>query len=952
MFTANMRVDQTANFDRQEDQIMTPRRTHSDKGTHSRQNRIEILEPRRLLSGLPQSDPILFPNNQRALAAAEKVDLSAISTGQYGMTPLSFEANHGQTDPSVQFFSRGNGYSVFLQSGGTATLSLSKADGSGAALRLRLLGADTGSLANALDPLGTRSNYFNGDDPSQWTTNILNFGKVRYSDVYPGIDAVYYGRQHQLEYDFIVAPGGDPGQIRTAFDGADSLKLDPDGNLIVQLGSRHLLFNRPDVYQMIGGVRRQIGASFEIAPGGSDVGFRIDKYDATATLVIDPVLGYSTYLGGNGYDRANAVAVDSSGNAYITGVTGALDFPTTPGAYLTTRGGSQDGFVTKLNASGSGLIYSTFVRGAYANDIAVDASGAAYITGYAGAGFVTTPGAFTTPQWGFDTFVTKLNPQGNALVYSSRFGGSFDDFGNGIAVDSAGNAVITGTTFNAQPQADFPVLNAFQPTYGGGTNDAFVSKLNASGSALVFSTFLGGGRQSLNENADWGQGVALDPAGNIYVTGYTYSPDFPTTPGVLRPTGGFGLDGFVTKFTPTGTIAYSTFVGGSQHDEVWAIAVDTAGNAYITGNTDGSWPTTPGAYQTNNVFHNFSAFVSKINPAGSAFVYSTYVDDPVNEDWERGWDIAVDAAGQAVIVGDTDGAALPTANAVQPNYGGGLQDAFVTRLNSAGSALIYSTFLGGNGFDQAFGVALDGAGNALIAGQTSSFNYPTTPGAFSQTNGAGTEHHDDAFITKIANAAQSPAVVSDQFIFDGFTLPDAPHRLTYTFSTDVSASLGTNDLILENRTIGSTVSATNFALSYNTATRTATFTFPGYPRGILPDGQYRATLRATGVTDPQGHPLPADVVTTFFFNDGDANRDRTVNLLDFNILASHFGQSGQSFSQGDFNYDGTVNLLDFNILASKFGSSVGPQAFSNDRIGTGGAVDGRTRDSILAELIG
>jgi hypothetical protein len=447
--------------------------------------------------------------------------------------------------------------------------------------------------------------------------------------------------------------------------------------------------------------------------------------------------------------------VDSLGSAYVTGKTAAANFPTTAGAFQTTFGGGDALFIAKLNPQGTALVYSTYINGASGNGIAVDSAGNAYVTGEASTpNFPTTPGAFQTSPFGFDTFVTKLNTKGSALVYSARFGGNFDDFGRAIALDGAGNAYITGWTVCRATTCTFPTVNAVQPSYGGGNNDAFVTKINSLGSALVYSTYLGGG-QILNATDDWGEGIAVDSAGSAYVTGYTFAPDFPVTPGAYD-TSRAGLDAFVTKFTPVGTsLVYSTFLGGSGQEQGQGIAIDANGNAYVTGLTDGStFPVTPGAFQTTG---SFDAFVTKFNPQGSALVYSTYLGG--NAGVDRGWAIAVDNAGSAYVTGDTASTNFPVASAVQPVYGGGLSDAFATKLNAAGSALAYSTFLGGSLFDEGRGIALNGSGEAFATGDTSSDNFPTA-NPMQGSNGGGLNNHDDAFVVKLGAAGSTTTTLS------------------------------------------------------------------------------------------------------------------------------------------------------------------------------------------------
>jgi hypothetical protein len=443
--------------------------------------------------------------------------------------------------------------------------------------------------------------------------------------------------------------------------------------------------------------------------------------------------------------------VDASGNAYVTGTTESGDFPTTPGAFQTTCGGGA--FVTKLNADGSALLYSTYLCGGGGYSIAVDGSGNAYITGWAGPGFPTTPGAFQ-PMFHFggeDAFVTKLNAAGSALLYSTYLGGSDADGGYGIAIDESGNAYVTGFALSL----DFPTTpGAFQTARRGGS-DAFVSKLNSTGSALVYSTYLGG---SDSEDGPYGYGsIAVDVSDNAYVTGNTSSSNFPTTPGAFHTTlVGCCPDAFVTKLNAAGSApVYSTYLGGSI-DYGTGIAVDASGNAYITGDAAQSIPTTPGAFQTTCA-RGGGAFVSKFNATGSALVYSTYLCGG------GGYSIAVDGSGNAYIAG-TAGPGFPTTpGAFQTTYRRG-GDAFVSKLNAAGSALHYSTYLGGSGRDSGGGVAVDASGNVYVAGQSSSSDFPTTPGAFQTTFAGGTAFGGDAFVSKFSFVAApvslTPASVS------------------------------------------------------------------------------------------------------------------------------------------------------------------------------------------------
>ena len=674
----------------------------------------------------------------------------------YGQLPLSFEANVGQTDPQVDFISRGSGYTLFLTPR-EAVLALRAASASAptggdhqsAVLRMKFAGSEANPRVAGHKELPGKVNYFRGNDPRQWRTGISTYARVAYQNVYPGVDLVYYGNQQQLEYDFVVHPGTDPNVIALSFEGADQLKVDAQGELVLHAGAGEIRQRKPFIYQEVDGVRREVSGAYKLK-NTNTVGFELAEYDTSKPLVIDPVLVYSTFLGGERNDQGRDIAVDASGNAYVTGFTDSSAFPTTAGAFDTTLPGDLDAFVTKLNPAGSALVYSTFIGGGaleLAFGIAVDASGSAYVTGRTGSpNFPTTAGAFdTTLNGNFDIFVTKLDPSGSALVYSTFLGGSSFDEGMRIAVDASGSAHVTGQTSSS----NFPAtVGAFDITFNG-TIDAFVTKVNPSGSALVYSTFLGG------SNSDFGRDVAIDTSGSAYVTGFTLSPNFPTTAGAFDTTP-IGTDVFVTKLNPSGSapLVYSTLIGDIGSDLGLGIAVDTSGNAYVTGTTSSpNYPTTAGAFDTT---HNGSndAFVTKLNATGSLLVYSTFLGGPLGEDGE---DIAVDASGNAYVTGDASADFPTTPDAVDSTYNG-LGDVFVTKLNSSGSALLYSTYLGGDSSDTGLGIALDPFGNIYVAGITLSPDFPTTVGAFDPTFNGPTSA--DAFVAKLSAITGVPATLT------------------------------------------------------------------------------------------------------------------------------------------------------------------------------------------------
>ena len=654
-----------------------------------------------------------------------------------------------------------------------------------ALLRMKLVGANPNPKIVGMDELPGKSNYFIGNDPKKWRTNVPNYAKVRYANVYPGVDLVYYGNQGELEYDFVVQPGSDLRQI--ALDvGAGlvpaqgghpqgvPLRIDGHGDLVVGTDGGEVTFHKPVIYQPAT-YNEPRTTNKELIEGkymlaGNRVTFEVANYDKTRPLVIDPALAYSTYLGGSDYDAGYGIAVDASGHSYITGYTASFDFPVIPGAFQTKYAGRGSGcctagnaFVVKLNAAGSALVYSTYVGGTnndFVSAMAVDAWGNAYITGSTQSfNFPTTKGAFQTSlRSGFgNAFVSKLGPAGSALLYSTFLGGSgAGDGASGMAVDASGNAYVTGSTYSY----DFPTTpGAFQTTCPAcaGYSSGFVTKFNAAGSALDYSTYLGGSSNGFP------YGIAVDASGNAYVTGWTVSRNFPTTPGAFQTTFTGDVDAFTSKLNAVGSrLLYSTYFGGSVPSEAGyeagsegrGIAVDASGHAYIAGSTNCTdFPTTSGAFQMSFPGSFGDAFVSKLNAAGSELVYSTYLG---GSGGSGGSGIAVDASGNANVTGGTSGGFPTTPGAFQTTFGGGFDmgNAFVTKLNAAGSALLYSTYLGGSGGDGGAGIAVDALGNIYVTGVTGSSNFPVTSGAFQ----IALRGPVDAFVAKIS-IADVPSVV-------------------------------------------------------------------------------------------------------------------------------------------------------------------------------------------------
>jgi Chitobiase/beta-hexosaminidase C-terminal domain/Bacterial Ig-like domain (group 3)/Beta-propeller repeat len=704
----------------------------------------------------------------------------------YRALPLNFESNQGQTDPRIKFLSDGSGYSLFF-SDNDAVIALSKKipgptttrhqlntvhsegtqhnDLKTDIIRMQLVDSQANVTLSGEGRLPGTVNYFNGNDPTKWHSGVSTFERVKYANVYPGVNLVYYGNHDLLEFDFEVAPGADPRPIRVHFDGARRLGLDHEGNLTIIAENGEISFHRPMIYQIVDeNRRRRIEGTFRLESRNT-VSFHLGSYDHTKPLVIDPILTYSTYLGTVG--AATAIAVDSTGSAYVTGWS-ELGLPTTTGAFQPTSvakpSNVYSAFITKFNSAGTALVYSTYISGSNVDEayaIAVDAQGNAYVAGQTGSfDFPVTPGALQTKNKtgsGFTGFITKLNSTGTSLVYSTYLGGSVGNPNNpfttvpqdkavAIAVDAAGEVYVTGTTGSI----DFPTTpGAFQTVNKATTSNVsgFVTKINATGTALVYSTYLGGSTQ---ENP---AGIALDTQGNSYIAGATDSNDFPTTSNAfqLANKAGLGFTGFLTKMNNSGTsLVYSTYLGGSREDAVNALSLDSSGDAYLTGFTvSGDFPTTPGAFQSVLAAQSQNAFVTKVNTTGTALVYSTLLggsgdNSPGAGGEDNGVGIAVDSLGNAFIVGGshstnfpTTPGALETANI--PWLNSGDSGTFLTKLNSTGTQLLYSTYLGGSGdlsgetCDCARGIALDSAGNAYVGGVTVSTDFPTTLGAFQIT---------------------------------------------------------------------------------------------------------------------------------------------------------------------------------------------------------------------------
>ena len=692
------------------------------------------------------------------------------------------------------------------------------------AVCIRMIGADPAARLAGLEEQPGKINYFTSNDPAKWRTNLTTFAKVKYQGVYPGVDLIYYGSGGRLEHDFILAPGIDPSIIRLSVSGADRVAVDGQGDLVMTVGGGEIRFQKPIIYQLRDGVRKTIQGGFVSERAGGEIGefasqaerrgelagpqqedlqglpprhrnagqgddrpdhqrrvwFAVADYDRTLPLVIDPVLAYSTYLGGQDDDRASDIAVDNAGNSYVIGSTWSVNFPVVNPmqATNTTAEGYYDVFITKFDPAGT-IVYSTYLGADYGFGVVVDAAGNACITGFAYRGgefpHVNTPWSEAA-----GAFVAKLNTTGSGLIFSGLLGRDAGSSGRAIAVDSQGGIYIAGITSSIS----VTTWNAMQPAFAGGELDAFVAKIDATGSNILYSTYLGG------SSADAACAIAVDQAGNAYVFGMTGSTDFPVTANAFQRTyGGGENDYFVAKINPTGSgLVYSTFLGGSgdDHQDLYydsgGLALDADGHAYLTGATASSdFPTTTNALQAGPGF----TFAAKLSADGARLVYSTYLGGPF-----LGRDIAVDAAGNAYVTGTAWGLDLPLRNPVQSQYGGGGSDAVVLKVDPDGANILYSTYLGGSGDERGMAIAVDGAGDAFVAGWTTSTNFPAANAAQPSYGGGGQGYHGfwngDAFVAKLAADPDPTAPILLYAI-----TTDTPGELEVGFSKPVSETTAT-----------------------------------------------------------------------------------------------------------------------------------------------------------------
>jgi len=760
----------------------------------------------------------------------------------YAQLPMVFEPNLGQTDKQVNYIARGGGYTLFLTNS-EAVLTLARPTTPATiastpvrdVIRLGFAGANPNVQVTGQNDLLSRSNYFTGADSTQWIGDVPNYGQVSYKGLYNGIDALFYSNsQCQLEYDFVVAPGADPSQIQLSLTGVTTSALDQQGNLLLNTANGQVVQKVPSIYQLTNGVKQTVTGRYTIT-GLNQFGFQLDAYDATRPLYIDPVLSYSTYLGGSSDDFGYGIAVDNAGNTYITGSTassslmGGIPFPTA-NPFQGTLNGTQDAFVSKLNAAGNALMYSTYLGGSNVDlgaGITVDSAGNAYVVGTTSStDFPTTPGVIQTTLSGSGSFIAKLNATGDALLYSTFLGGTGAGSGlaaSGVAVDPQGEVFVTGTT----GPGFVTTSGAFQTTFLP-MSDSFILKLNPIATSRIYASYLG---PTSGNGGISATGVALDAHGDAFLTGYVTVGGLPIAGGAYRPAfQAPGPDAFVTQFDPIGAhLLYSTYLSGGA-DQANAITLDHGGDAFITGwTTSSAFPTTPGAYQTTKSGGQDS-FISELNSAGAALVFSTFLGGGGTD---TGYAIALDSLGNAWVAGSTGSSGTPapafptTSGTIQSTFGGGSLDAYVSEITPSGG-LGFSTFLGGSSDDAARGIAIDVQNNIYVTGWTRSTNFPTAK-PFQATNKGGS----DAFVSKLGLTPPPP-------VFTGIT-PDT--GISNADQLTMAQQLIFNGTATPNSTV--TLSRSDLGvIGTATANGAGAWTF-SYTSTVLPEGTYSFTATDT-----------------------------------------------------------------------------------------------------------
>jgi hypothetical protein len=674
--------------------------------------------------------------------------------------PLFFIANEGQTDANVAFISKGNHCTMFFTPEGTL-FSLTENQSNptnGFALRLNFLNSNTSPEMVGEEKLSSTTNYFLGNNPSLWKTNVSNFGKVRLNELYKGIDLVYYGNQSRLEYDFMIKPGTNPSKIRLSYDlgnkKGNALSINEQGDLIISTPIGNIIEHKPYCYQYIDGKKQRVDGKYQVIDAGKNIfSFSVGNYDKNHTLVIDPVIEYSTYLGGNGDDLNFGVVRDNAGNIYLSGNTSSGDFPTTTGVYSSKSKGDLESFITKLDPTCTKIIYSTFIGGDnadYGGNLAIDAKGNAYLTGSTHSwDFPVTKNALVKEfkgPWSAqrpDIFIIKLSSNGDSLLYSTFFGGSKVDMNSIIYADGMGNAYITLYTESSKlPEAP----SSFNKKYAG-KGDAYIMKLDPAGN-LIYSSYLGGKQKEVPTC------IIADKEGNAVIAGTTNSPDFQRS--VLTfDTAYHGKDDiFVTKISGDGSkILFSSIMGGKENEMPKTLKLDNEGNICLAGFTESSdFPVTKNTYE--NAFHGKrDAFFSKISASVDKLIYSTLLG---GNKYDCANSMELGQSGDIYLAGTTNSIDFPTtANAFDKTYNGSYYDygaensdggdIFICQLDINNSKLNYSTYFGGTGNEDLPQLIVKNTNDLMIVGQTNSPDLPVTTNAINKTKKGRT----DIFISRL-----------------------------------------------------------------------------------------------------------------------------------------------------------------------------------------------------------
>lgn len=729
-------------------------------------------------------------NNMESFALKE----TGMNNAQWSMV-APFIENGGQiSDSSVRYYLTKPGKSIFLTDGGLVIdlfkhettnktkqrygLEQSHIRRNGIVIKTSFIDSQTTGISGE-KLLPGKVNFFIGKDKNRWHTGLPTYREVVYREVYPGIDLRYSSVADKLKYQFEIAQSADPENIKVRLRGIDFLTLDNQGNLIITTKAGKVIDEKPFAYQIINETVVQVDARFKLI-NTITYGFSISEYNPANPLIIDPGLLYSTYLGGaDDDDSGSGIVADVTGNAYVTGITHSVDFPTTLGAYNTVYNGSGDVFVSKLSPDGSTLLFSTYIGGSneegfglWGTSISLDNFRNIFVAGSTYSDdFPTTGSAYDKNFNGIiDVFVLKLNSTGTTLLFSTFLGGDKSDYNYGIEVDNGGDVYITGST----ESSNFPVSpGTFDPSYNLGTGDVYVSKLSADGSSLLYSTYLGG------TDIDIGRGIAVDGIGNIYVTGETQSPEFPTTSGAFLTYHRGGTDMFISKFNPSGSsLLYSTFLGGSGDDYGYGLALDIPGNAYVTGETNSAsdFSATLGAF--DNSFNGVAdAFIAKFNPDGSSLLFATYLG---GTDYDYGDSIALDTMGNPYITGMTRSGDFPTGpGAFDPVYND-MDDVFVSKISADGSTLLYSTYIGGTFNETGTSIFVDSIGDAYVTGITDWLDFPVTLGVFDPSY----NDWNEVFVCKLSletpTPTTSPTVTSTSVVPTNTPYPSSTPYPTYT----------------------------------------------------------------------------------------------------------------------------------------------------------------------------